>query len=48
MLTGKERGYMETGKNHSEKYTGPAGKVWLAGGDIPAEMDKEIREFLKG
>lgn len=24
------------------------GKVWLAGGDIPAEMDKEIREFLKG
>ena len=22
---------METGKNHSEKYTGPAGKVWLAG-----------------
>ena len=31
MLTGKERGYMETGKNYSEKYTGPAGKVWLAG-----------------
>ena len=22
---------METGKNHSGKYTGPAGKVWLAG-----------------
>ena len=22
---------METGKNHSEKYTRPAGKVWLAG-----------------
>lgn len=23
-------------------------KVWLAGGDIPSEMDKEIEEFLKG
>lgn len=23
-------------------------KVWLAGGDIPAEMDKEIKEFLEG
>lgn len=23
-------------------------KVWLAGGDIPAEMDKEINEFLGG
>lgn len=22
-------------------------KVWLAGGDVPAEMDAEIREFLK-
>ena len=22
-------------------------KVWLAGGDIPAEMDKEIKEFLE-
>ena len=22
-------------------------KVWMAGGDIPAEMDKEIDEFLK-
>ena len=22
-------------------------KVWLAGGDIPAEMDREIREFLR-
>ena len=21
-------------------------KVWLSGGDIPAEMDKEIKEFL--
>ncbi len=23
------------------------GKVWLSGGDIPAEMDREINEFLK-
>ena len=23
-------------------------KVWLAGGDVPAEMDKEIKEFLEG
>lgn len=23
-------------------------KVWLAGGDIPAEMDREITEFLEG
>lgn len=23
-------------------------KVWLTGGDIPAEMDKEIEEFLEG
>ncbi len=23
------------------------GKVWLSGGDIPAEMDREIQEFLK-
>lgn len=23
------------------------GKVWLSGGDIPAEMDREIEEFLK-
>ena len=23
-------------------------KVWLAGGDIPAEMDKEIKEFFGG
>ena len=23
-------------------------KVWLAGGDIPAEMDKEIKEFFEG
>lgn len=23
-------------------------KVWLAGGDIPAEMDKEINEFFEG
>ncbi|MDD6071792.1 MAG: CDP-glucose 4,6-dehydratase [Clostridiales bacterium] len=23
-------------------------KVWLANGDIPAEMDKEIKDFLKG
>jgi NAD+ kinase len=23
-------------------------KVWLAGGDIPAEMDQEIKEFLEG
>lgn len=23
------------------------GKVWLSGGDIPTEMDKEIREFLE-
>lgn len=23
-------------------------KIWLAGGDIPAEMDKEIEEFLEG
>ena len=22
-------------------------KVWLAGGDIPAEMDWEIKEFLE-
>jgi CDP-glucose 4,6-dehydratase len=21
------------------------GKVWLSGGDIPAEMDQEIKEF---
>lgn len=24
------------------------GKVWLSGGDIPAEMDKEIEEFVRG
>lgn len=24
------------------------GKVWLSGGDIPAEMDEEIREFVRG
>jgi len=23
------------------------GKVWLSGGDVPAEMDREIQEFLK-
>jgi CDP-glucose 4,6-dehydratase len=23
-------------------------KIWLAGGDVPGEMDKEIREFLEG
>lgn len=23
-------------------------KVWLAGGDIPAEMDREIKDFLEG
>lgn len=22
-------------------------KVWLAGGDVSVEMDKEIREFFK-
>lgn len=24
------------------------GKVWLSGGDIPEEMDKEIKEFMEG
>lgn len=24
------------------------GKVWLSGGDIPAEMDREIKEFMEG
>jgi hypothetical protein len=23
-------------------------KVWLDGGDVPAEMDREIKEFMEG
>ena len=23
-------------------------RVWLAGGDIPAEMDREIKEYMEG
>ncbi len=30
------------------KMTCQFSKVWLAGGDIPAEMDKEIKEFMEG
>lgn len=30
------------------KYTTQFYKVWLAGEDIPGEMDREIREFLEG
>ena len=31
----------------SVDYTCRFGKVWLAGGDIPAEMDAEIRRFME-
>lgn len=30
------------------KMTCQFSKVWLTGGDIPAEMDKEIKEFMEG
>ena len=30
------------------KYTTRFYKAWLAGEDIPAEMDREIKEFLEG
>ena len=33
--------------NECMKYTTRFYKTWLAGGDVPAEMDREIKEFLE-
>jgi CDP-glucose 4,6-dehydratase len=40
----KPRWHMEECMNMVCRFS----KVWLAGGDIPAEMDKEIKEFMEG
>ena len=40
----KPRWHIEEAVEKTVEWT----RVWLSGGDVPAEMDREIREYLEG